>query len=144
MKSNIICPKCYFLLQKSGKDIICTNCGAKFHQGDKITIPLKDLLKIKSKEASTIRKTQPKRKNPRIIQRKKHSTGFYGVSRISPKKNKPKGCWRYRSKALGISIVRTNINELKKEVLRLGGEWKIVNKEVAEKSMKIDRRYNDA
>lgn len=143
LESNTICPKCYSLLQKKGNDIVCTNCSAKYHKGDEIKIPLKELLKIKNKENRIINKSKPRPKEARILNRKRHSTGFYGVTRLSPRRGKPKGGWRYRSKAFNLNILRVDLNTLKNDVLELGGEWKVVNEEVAKKSIEINKRYNN-
>lgn len=145
IESHIICPKCYSLLQKKDDKIVCTNCNTEFQEGEKINLSLGELVKIKRKESAAIKKLQPKPKKPHIIKkrRKRHSTGFYAVTRIPPRRGKPRGAWRYRSKIFGLNVCRVDLDTLKNDILKLGGEWVIVDEEVAEKSMEIDRRSRD-
>ena len=136
-----VCPKCYKPLKEHNDKIICSNCGSEYNHGETVVLPLKQLVKMKNEENKLNKVKKPDPKEARILKRKKHSTGFYGVSRIKPRKGKPKGCWRYRSKVFGINILRVDLRELKEDVINMGGEWRVVNEEVAEKSRKINQRY---
>ena len=143
-KLDNVCPKCLSRLYEHEEKIICLECGSEYFHGDTVMVPLSQLIKIRSEEDKIKQAKLPAPKKARITKRKRHSTGFYAVSRVKPRKGKPKGCWRYRSKAFDLNIIRVDLNDLKEDVLKKGGKWYIVDEVSAKKSMNINRRLHNA
>lgn len=142
MSDSRICPKCYSTVREKDGVLSCPKCGHQFRRGDRLVLPLRKALKLADKERmrkmANMREKTRRQHGPKN-EKKPHSTGFYGVSRVNPTKVRPDGAWRYRSKKYDLEMKRTNLKQLKKDVLKNGGLWEVVDKEKAKETWEEDQ-----
>lgn len=134
------------MMEVTDNSIDCPKCGAHFTPGEEIILPLSKIFRATSKENARVNANRIRREHQKRIYVRKtkgHSTGFYAVTRVPISKRKPRGSWRYRSISNGINIQRVDLRDLKRAVEKRGGDWKIVDKESAKRSIEENRRVID-